>query len=45
MNKIFFEVRRGHLSLSSKEEIPQEKLAQKRAEFLQSALKPITMNL
>ncbi|MDN3508778.1 MAG: hypothetical protein P0S93_01945 [Candidatus Neptunochlamydia sp.] len=45
MNKIFFEVRRGHLSLSSKEEIPQEKLAQKRAEFLQSTLKAITMNL
>lgn len=45
INKIFFEVRRGHLSLSSKEEIPQEKLALKRAEFLQSVLKPITMNL
>ncbi len=43
LNKIFFEVRRGHLSLFSKEELPQEKLAQKRAEFLQSALKPISM--
>ncbi len=45
INKIFFEVRRGHLSLSSKEGIPQEKLAQKRAEFLQSTLKPIIMKL
>lgn len=45
INKIFFEVRRGHLALSSKEEIPQEKLAQKRAEFLQSALKPIVIKL
>ena len=45
LNKIFFEVRRGHLSLSAKEEISQEKLAQKRAEFLQSALKPIMMKL
>ncbi|MDJ0651720.1 MAG: hypothetical protein QNJ27_01740 [Simkaniaceae bacterium] len=45
MNKIFFEVRRGHLSLASKKAIPQEKLARKRAEFLQSALKLITMNV
>jgi len=43
-NRIFFEVRRGHLSLSSPEEISKEKLALKRAEFLQSTLKPIIFN-
>lgn len=44
LNRIFFEVRRGHLSLSNEEELSKEKLAQKRAEFLQSALKPIVMH-
>ena len=45
LNKIFFEVRRGHLSLGSQETLSQEKLAQKRAEYLQSALKTITINI
>ena len=45
LNRIFFEVRRGHLSLSLNEEISKEKLAQKRAEFLQSVLKPISIKL
>jgi len=45
LNRIFFEVRRGHLSLSLKKEISKEKLAQKRAEFLQSVLKPISIKL
>lgn len=45
LNRIFFEVRRGHLSLSLKKEISKEKLAQKRAEFLQSLLKPISIKL
>lgn len=44
LNRIFFEVRRGHLSLSFDEDFPKEKLAQKRAEFLQSALKAIVLN-
>lgn len=44
LNQILFDVRRGHLSLSSDEEIPKEKLAQKRAKFLQLALKPIESN-
>ena len=45
INKIFFEIRRGHLSLSTEKEIPQEMLAQKRAEYLQLALKPIVIKL
>ncbi len=45
LNGIFFEVRRGHLSLSLNEKISKEKLAQKRAEFLQSVLKPISIKL
>ncbi|MCB1107200.1 MAG: hypothetical protein KDK76_03800 [Chlamydiia bacterium] len=45
INRIFFEVRRGHLSLSSEEEIPKEKLAQKRADYLQSALKSISIRV
>lgn len=43
LNRIFFEVRRGHLMLTAEEEIPKKKLAQKRAEFLQLALKGITL--
>ncbi len=43
LNRIFFEVRRGHLTLTAEEEIPKEKLAQKRAEFLQLALKTISL--
>lgn len=45
LNRIFFEVRRGHLSLSLNEKISKEKLAQKRAEFLQLVLKPISIKL
>lgn len=39
INRIFFDVRRGHLALASGEELSKEKLAQKRAELLQSSLK------
>lgn len=45
INKIFFELRRGHLSLAADEDFSQEMLAQKRAEYLQSALKPIVIKL
>lgn len=45
VNKIFFELRRGHLSLAIQEELSQEILAQKRAEYLQSALKPLVIKL
>lgn len=45
VNKIFFELRRGHLSLAAQEELPQEMLAQKRADYLQSALKSIAIKL
>jgi protein arginine kinase len=45
VNRIFFELRRGHLSLAFNEDFPQEILAQKRAEYLQLALKTIKIKL
>ncbi|MCB1084764.1 MAG: protein arginine kinase, partial [Chlamydiia bacterium] len=41
LNRLFFTIRRAHLSLYYGEEISKEMLAQKRAEYLQSVLKPI----
>ena len=45
INMTFFGVRRAHLALFSSGEILSDQLPQKRAEFLQEALKPITMRL
>jgi len=45
INEIFFGVRRAHLALFSNGEISNDQLPHKRAEFLQEALKPISMNL
>ena len=41
INALFFEMRRAHLLLDSKRPLGKEKLAQKRAEFLQSRLKEL----
>ncbi|NRA89950.1 MAG: hypothetical protein HRU43_02320 [Simkaniaceae bacterium] len=45
INKIFFQIRRGHLLLLQDPTLPKEKLSQKRAEFLQSAIKPISIKV
>jgi len=45
INAIFFGVRRAHLALFSSGEILSDQLPKRRAEFLQEALKPITMRL
>lgn len=45
INEIFFTCRRGHLGILSNQEIPQQELAHKRANYLHEKLKTLKLNL